>query len=172
MGVVYKAYDPKLERAVALKLIQTKNSAITVSNQYSERLLREAVVLARLAHPNIVGIFDVGRVADGLFMAMEYIEGQNLRQWLADTKPPWPNILSVFVEAGRGLLAAHEAGIVHRDFKLDNVIIGLDKRVRVLDFGLACASEESLPAPPDSDVVKITRDTNQPKEGLSDRICG
>nr|WP_276600106.1 MULTISPECIES: serine/threonine-protein kinase [unclassified Nannocystis] len=130
MGVVLAAYDPELDRRVALKLL-------VAGPESSVRLLREAQALARLSHPNVVQIHDVG-VHDGqVFLAMELVAGQTLRAWLEAGPRPWRTIVRVFVEAGRGLAAAHAAGIVHRDFKPDNVLIGGDGRARVADFGLA-----------------------------------
>ncbi|MFZ6182377.1 protein kinase domain-containing protein [Nannocystis pusilla] len=130
MGVVLAAYDPELDRRVALKLL-------AAGPESSVRLLREAQALARLSHPNVVQIHDVG-VHDGqVFLAMELVAGQTLRAWLEAGPRPWRTIVRVFVEAGRGLAAAHAAGIVHRDFKPDNVLIGADGRARVADFGLA-----------------------------------
>jgi tetratricopeptide (TPR) repeat protein/predicted Ser/Thr protein kinase len=136
MGIVLAAYDPELDRKIALKLLkgQGQSSART-------RLQREAQALAKLDHRNVVSVHDVG-VHDGqLFVAMEFVEGQTLGAWMSKLgRPrPWPEVLRVFAEAGRGLVAAHEAGLVHRDFKPDNVMLGNDGRVRVMDFGLARA---------------------------------
>src|SRR5690606_8236625 len=100
-------------------------------------LTREAQALARLSHPNVVAVHDVGSFGDEVFIAMELIEGASLRDWLGAEQRSRDDILRVFADAGRGLTAAHEAGIVHRDFKPDNVRVGTDGRVRVLDFGLA-----------------------------------
>ena len=132
MSVVYLAYDPELDRKVALKLMRIG----ILGTQGKQRLQREAQALARLSHPNVVPVYDVGTVADQAFVAMEYVEGQTLKRWLKQ-KRTWREILSVMSDAGRGLAAAHAAGLVHRDFKPDNVLIGNDGRVRVLDFGLA-----------------------------------
>jgi len=132
MGVVFEAHDPELDRRVAIKLLH-RGSA-----DDGERLLQEARAMARLAHPNVVAVFDVGRVGTQLFVAMELIEGTTLRQWLAsDPRPDRAAILAMFTGAGQGLAAAHAMGLVHRDFKPDNVLIGADRRARVTDFGLA-----------------------------------
>ncbi|MCE9580651.1 MAG: serine/threonine-protein kinase [Deltaproteobacteria bacterium] len=136
MGVVYRARDPELGRAVAIKLVRAGSTADTMAQ---ERLLREAQALARLAHPNVVGVHDVGTYGAGVFIAMELVEGDSLKAWVAAAPRPWRAIVAVLLEAGRGLAAAHAAGIVHRDFKPHNVIVGHDQRVRVLDFGLARA---------------------------------
>jgi serine/threonine protein kinase/tetratricopeptide (TPR) repeat protein len=138
MGVVYRARDPELGRPVALKLVRAGGGA-SADAMAQERLLREAQALARLAHPNVVGIHDVGAYRSGVFIAMELIEGASLKAWTTARPRPWRAIVLVLLEAGRGLAAAHAAGIVHRDFKPHNVIVGDDGRVRVLDFGLARA---------------------------------
>ncbi|HLT36291.1 MAG TPA: serine/threonine-protein kinase, partial [Enhygromyxa sp.] len=117
----------------ALKLLKPQTGARAAARA---RLQREAQALAKLDHPNVVGVHDVGVHADQLFVAMEFVAGQTLGAWLEQPRP-WPEVVSKFVEAGRGLAAAHEAGLVHRDFKPDNVMIGDDGRVRVMDFGLA-----------------------------------
>src|SRR4051794_3151166 len=139
MGVVYKAFDPELGRPVALKVLRSDSA-----NQ-SERLLREAQALARLSHPNVIAVFDVGTVAERVFIAMEFVEGPTLRQWLKQATRSRQEILDVFLAAGAGLAAAHRAGLVHRDFKPDNVLVGADGRVRVLDFGLARAADPGAP---------------------------
>jgi serine/threonine protein kinase len=113
MGVVYSARDPELERDVALKVL---GSGIHDA-QGTARLQREARTLARLAHPNVVSIYDVGEADGQLFIAMERIEGRTLRDWIEEGARRWQVIVAIFVAAGRGLVAAHEAGVVHRDFK-------------------------------------------------------
>jgi eukaryotic-like serine/threonine-protein kinase len=132
MSVVYLGYDPELDRKVALKLMR-----MTMLGEKGKlRLQREAQALARLSHPNVVPVYDAGTVGDQAFVAMEFVEGKTLRKWLQG-EHTWRERLAVMLDAGRGLAAAHAAGLVHRDFKPDNVLIGDDKRVRVLDFGLA-----------------------------------
>ncbi|HXU31554.1 MAG TPA: serine/threonine-protein kinase, partial [Thermoanaerobaculia bacterium] len=132
MGVVYAAYDPELDRKIALKLVRPNRPGAGEG-----QLLREAQAIARLSHPNVVAVYDVGTHRDQVFLAMELVEGKNLGPWLAETPRSVREILDVFVAAGRGLAAAHAAGLVHRDFKPDNVLIGRDGRVRVADFGVA-----------------------------------
>jgi serine/threonine protein kinase len=109
-------------------------------------MLREARAMARLAHPNVVTVHEVGEDGEHVYIVMELVAGATLRQWLA-TPRTWPRVLDVFVEAARGLASAHEAGIVHRDFKPDNVLVGDDGRTRVTDFGLARAPDEYATAP-------------------------
>jgi serine/threonine-protein kinase len=138
MGVVYAADDPALGRKVALKLIHADHGDGPASEEWRARLLREARAIARLSHPNVITVHEIGLHGDQPFVAMELVEGSTLRSWLAASPRSWRDIVSVFVAAGRGLLAAHRAGLVHRDFKPDNVLIGDDGRIRVTDFGLAC----------------------------------
>jgi serine/threonine protein kinase len=143
MGVVYKAYDPELDRTVALKLLQGEGGA----SAFRERLAREAQALARLSHPNVIAVHDVGSFAGVVFLAMEYVDGETLRQWLSAKPPPSRRaILDAFIDAGEGLAAAHRAGLVPRDFKPDNVMVGRDGRVRVLDFGLARRRSRGRPS--------------------------
>ncbi|MEM6991556.1 MAG: serine/threonine-protein kinase [Myxococcota bacterium] len=136
MGVVYEAYDPKLDRKVALKVLRADLEAGLADH---ERLLAEAQALGKLAHPNVVAVHDVGTVgeSDAVFLAMEYVDGRTMREWLAEERPSVDEALSMMVAAGRGLSAAHASGLVHRDFKPENVMIGRDGRARVMDFGLA-----------------------------------
>ena len=145
MGVVHAAYDPTLDRRVALKLLRPGDGG-SVDTAARGRLLREARALARLSHPNVVHVYEVGTLADQqVYIAMEYIEGQTLRAWQKEARRPFRDVLARYRAAGRGLQAAHEDGLVHRDFKPDNVILGKDGRVVVLDFGLAVAPEASGP---------------------------
>ncbi|MBZ5715534.1 tetratricopeptide repeat protein [Nannocystis pusilla] len=139
MGVVYAAYDEQLDRKLAIKLLH--GDPDRDASQGHARLLREAQALARLSHPNVVAIYEVGSFFEHVFLAMEYVQGASLRAWLEAAPRPWREVLRVFAQAGRGLAAAHAAGLVHRDFKPDNAIVGDDGRVRVLDFGLARAPE-------------------------------
>ncbi len=136
MGVVFSAYDPQLDRKVALKLLRT-NSGIA-SKEARARLRREAQAIAQLSHPNVVAVYDVGETADGdVYIAMEFVEGDTLTHWLRKFSRTPREIIDVFLQAARGLYAAHAVGLLHRDFKPDNVLVGGDGRVRVTDFGLA-----------------------------------
>ena len=137
MGKVYAGHDPSLGRPVALKLLRRGRPGGGDSSPHHARLLREAQAMARLSHPNVVTVYEVGEVDGLLFVAMELVEGGTLRAWLSAEVRSIDAILDVFTAAGRGLSAAHAAGIVHRDFKPDNVLIGLGGRARVTDFGLA-----------------------------------
>jgi tetratricopeptide (TPR) repeat protein/predicted Ser/Thr protein kinase len=136
MGVVYAAHDPELDRRVALKLLLPRAAGGSVSAGHA-RLLREAQALAKLAHPNVVAVHDVGMYGEGVWVAMELVDGHTLGAWAARQHRRWPEVLHVLTEAARGVAAAHDAGLVHRDLKPDNVMIGSDGRVRVMDFGLA-----------------------------------
>lgn len=132
MGAVFRAWDPLLERDVAIKVLATQGSV-----EANQAMLSEARVLARLTHPHILAVHDMG-IQDGqLWMAMELIVEGNVRQWVARRMPDWRVLVRRFAEAARGLAAAHGAGIVHRDIKPENLLVGGDGRTRVADFGLA-----------------------------------
>ena len=137
MGVVYKAHDPDLARDVAVKLMNNDAVGDADTERARGRLVREARAMARLAHPNVIHVYDVGMVEDGVFIAMELVDGESLGAWMRAAPRPWKETLQMFIDAGRGLAAAHEAGVIHRDFKPENVLVGADGRVRVGDFGLA-----------------------------------
>ncbi|HEY6173520.1 MAG TPA: serine/threonine-protein kinase, partial [Kofleriaceae bacterium] len=132
MGVVIAAYDPELDRSVAIKVLEAHGDA----DARARRLQGEAQAMAKLAHPNVVSIYEVGRTGDQLFIAMELVDGITLDEWLDEVRP-WREIVEMFIAAGRGLQAAHDSGIVHRDFKPANVLVGRDGRPRVGDFGIA-----------------------------------
>ena len=137
MGVVWRAFDPELQREVALKVLTPDIAADELAQR---RMLREARSLARLSHPHVVQVYDVGTHGEQVFLAMEYVAGRDLGAWLAEAPEgsrPWRAVLERFVQAAEGLAAAHREGMVHRDFKPANVLVGDDGRVRVVDFGLA-----------------------------------
>ena len=152
MGVVFAAYDPELDRKIALKLLRLDRASDAAGESLKARLLREAHAMARLAHPNVISIYDVGMVGDRVFIAMEYVDGATLTRRLRDGERSWREVLALFLQAARGLAAAHDSGIVHRDFKPDNALVGKDGRLRVTDFGLARLDDESGhgPAQPDA----------------------
>jgi eukaryotic-like serine/threonine-protein kinase len=137
MGEVYAAYDPELDRRVAVKLLRVKPGHGVSHSEGRQRTLREGQAIARLSHPNVVVVYDVGTFEDKVFIAMEFVEGNNVTHWLHEQPRTWPEVLEIFLAAGRGLAAAHDKGIVHRDFKPDNVMVGRGGQVRVTDFGLA-----------------------------------
>ena len=133
MGLVHLAYDPELDRKVALKLLHPEASA---DEDLAERLRSEARALAQLSHPNVVTVYEVGTVANQVYVAMEFVDGITLGEWM---KQPHSerDILRTLLQAARGLAAAHSVGLTHRDLKPANVLISGDGRVRVADFGLA-----------------------------------
>ncbi|MFT3769925.1 MAG: tetratricopeptide repeat protein [Minicystis sp.] len=142
MGRVYRAYDPKLDRSVALKLLHGAHRA-----DGAERLVaREARALGKLSHPNVVQVHDVGEHEGDVFVAMELVEGLPLSAWCKSTpRPGFREVLAAYLDAARGLHAAHEKGLVHRDVKPSNILRGDDGRVRVADFGLAAIREATPP---------------------------
>jgi eukaryotic-like serine/threonine-protein kinase len=144
MGEVFSAWDPVLDRKVAVKVLRPDFEGSELGEELKHRLLLEAQSLAKLSHPNVVTVHDVGLAGDRVFLAMEFAEGRTLKQWLEQKPPPtWQAMLEVFLAAGEGLAAAHAQGITHRDFKPDNVVVGSEGRVRVMDFGLAHGQAKS-----------------------------
>ena len=134
MGVVYAAYDDELGRKVAIKLVRPGRNDPDIR----ARSRREAQALARLSHPNVVQVYEVGEYQGQVYVAMEYIQGKTLRAWQSSAARPWRDVVAMYLQVGHGLAAAHARGLVHRDFKPDNVLVGDDdQRPRVLDFGLA-----------------------------------
>jgi len=141
MGEVYAAYHPDLDRRIALKIVYESSAG---SADRRARLLREARTIARLSHPNVIAVYDAGTFGRRVYIAMEFVDGDTLDDWRRAAARGWQEILDVFVATGRGLAAAHAAGIVHRDFKPQNVMVGKDGSVRVMDFGLAHLLREDL----------------------------
>ncbi|MCA9657441.1 MAG: protein kinase [Myxococcales bacterium] len=137
MGEVFEAYDPRLDRRVALKLVSRDDACDERIRLLEARMGREAQAMARLSHPNVVQIHESGRWQGRVFLAMELIQGSTLTAWLREHPRSWREILAVFLDVGRGLAAAHAVGVIHRDFKPDNVLVGEDGRGKVTDFGLA-----------------------------------
>jgi tetratricopeptide (TPR) repeat protein len=132
MGVVYAAYDPRLDRKVALKLLHADNRQATSQR---ERLMREAQAMARIDHPNVAKVHEVGTQGDDVYVAMEFAEAGTLRRWLEAPRTQ-AEVIEMFAHAGHGLAAAHAAGLVHRDFKPENVLVTRHGVARVADFGL------------------------------------
>src|SRR5450631_87218 len=133
MGEVYAAFDPELDRKVAVKLLRVKAGNGVTMTEGRQRTLREAQAIARLSDPNVVVVYDVGTFEDKVFIAMEFVEGHTLTYWLEQKPRSWQEVLRVFIAAGRGLMAAHEKGLVHRDFKPDKIMVGRDGQVRVME---------------------------------------
>src|SRR5262249_3669505 len=133
MGVVYRAFDPLLGRTIAVKLVHSRRA----SASSRLRMLGEARALAKLRHPNVIPVFDVGDAEGGMFVTMPLVENGTLRHWLRSSPRSFDAIVDAFVAAGRGLAATHAAGLVHRDFKPDNVLLGAGGEIYVADFGLA-----------------------------------
>jgi len=155
LGRVYAAYDPELDRKVALKLVRDPALA---TGEALARLTREAQLTARLSHPNVVAVHDVGTFGTQVFVAMELVAGETLRTWLAAEPRDWRDVLAIVRQAGEGLAAAHAAGLVHRDIKPDNILIGRDGRARVGDFGLARELDDANSAAPVGKVEVVTRE--------------
>jgi eukaryotic-like serine/threonine-protein kinase len=149
MGEVYLANDPELNRDVAIKLLRARTGEKDRTERDRLALMREAQAIARLSHPNVVVIHDVGRLDDRVFIAMEFVDGNTLRYWMLARQRSWQEVLKVFARAGAGLAAAHEKELVHRDFKPDNVMIRNDGQVRVMDFGLARSAAKQRARPAD-----------------------
>lgn len=143
MGVVYVAYDPTLNRRIAIKLLRPDLSEVSDEHPHDarRRILREAQAMAQVSsHPNIVPVYDVGTYGERVFIAMEYVEGRPINDFIETRKLDWREIRKLYLDAAKGLMAAHAQGLVHRDFKPDNVLVDNDFRVKVMDFGLARSS--------------------------------
>lgn len=166
MGVVYLGRDARLDRPVALKLLHDADTEGVVD------LEAEAQAMAKLSHPNVAHVYEVGEHEGRVFVAMEYVDGPTLRRWLSEAEPSRDEILERFIQAGRGLAAAHAQGIVHRDFKPDNVLIGSDGRVRVVDFGLARAAMIPTVHPDDLAPDDLAPDDLAPDDQQRTRVAG
>ncbi len=157
MGVVLRARDPELNRPVALKLLAPGKWSGTADSLGESRLQREAQAMAKLSHPNVVTVYEMGRIGHDSFIAMELIEGETLRGWLNVKPRSWRTIVEIFVACGRGLAAAHAVALVHRDFKPENVLVDKQDRPRVSDFGLVATgivtNPEDLPASTEFDRI-------------------
>ncbi|HET6585782.1 MAG TPA: serine/threonine-protein kinase, partial [Nannocystaceae bacterium] len=131
MGVVFAAHDPELDRRVAIKVLHSED------HDFARRLLREAKAMARLSHAHVVTVYETGTDGDRVFLAMELVQGSDLRRWLVAEPRSWRDVVDVLVQAARGLTAAHAVGLVHRDFKPENVLVTEQGVAKVADFGLA-----------------------------------
>ncbi len=143
MGVVYAAYDPELDRKIAIKILRPHEGKGDKTRR-QERLVREAKAMAKLSHPNVGAIYDVGVHGDQVFLAMEFLSGGTLRDWVTAKKRPWREIVKMFIEVGKGLAGAHAEGLIHRDFKPDNVLIDKNGAPKVVDFGLVRLTSAAL----------------------------
>ncbi len=162
MGDIYAAYDPELDRRVALKLLRTASS----SESSRKRLVREARALGKLSHPNVVQVYDAGEHDGDVFVAMELVEGQAFDAWCSSVpRPGWHEVLAAYLDVARGLEAAHASGLIHRDVKPSNILRGADGRVRVVDFGLAAASEGRALAAGEAVVASIAAAAPASPEG-------
>ncbi len=142
MGIVFAAHDPRLDRRVALKLLRPRARKGSDAREAAARMQREAQAMAQLSHPHVVEVYDVGMAGRRLYIAMELIDGSTVGHWLRADRRPWREVLDVFLQAGRGLAAAHAAGLVHRDFKPSNVLVDRRGHAKVMDFGLALLAGE------------------------------
>jgi tRNA A-37 threonylcarbamoyl transferase component Bud32 len=168
MGEVYAAHDPELDRKIAIKIMRADTYPDGIE---AARLMREAQTIAKLSHPNLVTVYDVGTASGRVFVAMELLEGDTIAAWLDRKRRPRAEILRVFIAAGRGLAAAHRAGIIHRDFKPQNVMVAPDGAVRVMDFGLA-ALGQTLHGPKAPRLTKIGSILGTPLYMSPEQLCG
>jgi tetratricopeptide (TPR) repeat protein len=175
MGQVYAAYDAELDREIAVKVLHPELAR--QASVLADRLVRESRLMAKVEHPSVITVYDVGRTDDdAVFIAMELVRGETLGVYLARTKPAWRDILALFERAGAGLAAAHAAGIVHRDFKPDNVLVERDARkIVVTDFGIAmdaiAYAAEPAPTPRAVAVGTPPKGTGSPDSSLAGRIA-
>jgi serine/threonine protein kinase/tetratricopeptide (TPR) repeat protein len=156
MGEVYAAYDPELDRKVAVKLLRARIENGVSNTEGRQRTMREAQAIARLSHPNVIVVYDVGTFREQVFIAMEFVDGHTASYWGHAQPRPWQEVLKVYMAAGHGLQAAHEKGMVHRDFKPENVMVARNGEVRVMDFGLARQIEGRATTPTPVPVTSST----------------
>jgi len=164
MGVVWGAWDPELERRVAIKVVREERA------EARDRILREGQALAKLSHPNVVPVYDVGVVDEQVYVVMEWVRGKNLRRWNAEPHSA-REIVAVYRQAAQGLAAAHGAGLIHRDFKPDNAIRGDDGRVRVLDFGLSLEASDATDAAGTPKYMAPEQRAGQPQTAAVDQYA-
>ena len=169
MGVVYEAYDPQLDRVIALKLLHADATHDLDSRQ---QLLREAKLMAKVSHPNVAIVYDSSEHQERVFLALELVSGPTLRTWLQDREKTWEALGAMLHAVGEGLVAAHAQGLVHRDFKPENVLIGADNRPRVIDFGLARPSSLSSSVPTSAPLSLDATTGGSPATTVADGIAG
>ncbi|HVE83043.1 MAG TPA: tetratricopeptide repeat protein, partial [Myxococcales bacterium] len=157
MGVVVKAHDPELDRMVAIKVLRPEALGLMGEAEARERLLREAKAMARVSHRNVVSVYEVAVVGGQVLVVMEHIKGRTLRAWLREAPRSTEAMVDAFLQAGRGLAEVHRAGLVHRDFKPDNILVGADGRVCITDFGLVGLVQDQV------DSRTITRNAAEPR---------
>jgi tetratricopeptide (TPR) repeat protein len=151
MGTVFAAYDKRLDRKVALKMVRADRRRKASAVSPRDQLLREAQAMARLAHPNVVTVFEVGEHADAVYLVIEFVDGTTLDEWQKQSPRSWREIVAAFIQVGRGLAAAHAAGLVHRDVKPSNILVRRDGRVQITDFGVVSMGGHSTESSDDSD---------------------
>jgi len=151
MGSVYAAYDSALDRRVAVKVVRSDRRASADPVTPRAQLLREAQAMARLSHPNVVAIHEVGEIGEGVFVVLELVDGTTMHEWLRERARGWREIVDAFVQVGQGLAAAHDAGLVHRDVKPANVMIRRDGRIQIGDFGVVSMSGSGSSSDRDGD---------------------
>lgn len=172
MGVVFEAHDPELDRRIAIKLIRPDPGGTRASETSRGRLMREAQAMAKVSHRNVITVYDVGAFQDRVYIAMEFVQGMTLYAW-SQRPRAWRETLEVYLQAAEGLHAAHEVGLVHRDFKPHNVMLGDDGVVRVLDFGLARASagDDTVDSQPEPSAVSGSGlDTHDSRARLDSKL--
>lgn len=168
-GAVYSAYDPELDRKIALKIMKTRHSRLGSARA---QLSREAQALAKLSHENVVTVFDFGDWESSVFLAIEFVDGQTLKHWFLEQSRHWTEVVDVMLAAGRGLAAAHSAGIIHSDFKPQNVL--MDKRggIRVADFGLAKAMQDIAPIETENDGDPLRTEIIRRRNATIPKVAG
>ncbi len=160
MGVVYEAYDDALGRRVAIKVLRSDLVDPARRDAHAARLLREARLLAAVSHPHVLAVYDVGVWNEQVYMAVHFVEGTTLREWIQNTRPSWTKVLEVYQRIGAGLAQAHGLGLVHRDVKPDNILVSAVGHPWLADFGLACAIGGDVAVADEEERVAEVKDLN------------